>query len=138
MEKIKNILDLSNYPVEHFLFDEKNKKKLGYLKDETEGKIIEQFIGLKSKLYSIKYHNGDSIRKCKGLQNVVVKKFIKHENYYDVLQNDKIIRSENRRIEAKLFNLRTIKSEKISHTAFDDKRFICDNKIDTLPFGFIN
>ena len=55
MEKIKNILDLSNYPVEHFLFDEKNKKKLGYLKDETEGKIIEQFIGLKSKLYSIKY-----------------------------------------------------------------------------------
>jgi hypothetical protein len=74
-------MDTSNYPNDHYLFSEKRKKKLGFLKDESSGKIIEEFIGLKSKLYSIKYYNGETESKCKGLQKNVLKKFIKHENY---------------------------------------------------------
>ena len=136
MKKIETLLDLSNFPREHQLFNNKNKKKLGFMKDEAEGKIIEQFVGLKSKLYSIKYNDGNSIKRCKGLQNVVLKKFIQHENYKEVLNEEEVIVSETRRIEAKLFSLRTIKTKKVSHTAFDDKRFLCPNKIDTLPYGY--
>ncbi len=54
----------------------RRKKKLGFLKDESGGKIIEEFIGLKSKLYSIKYYNGETESKCKGLQKNVLKKFM--------------------------------------------------------------
>ena len=134
----EEFLDLSNYDKSHKLYNDSNKKKLGYIKDEGAGQIIEEFIGLKSKLYSIKFYNGDTIRKCKGLQNIVVQKYIKHEQYRDVLENEKIIKSENRRIESKLFELRTVKMNKISLNAFDDKRFICENKIDTLPFGYFS
>ena len=135
-DKIKNFFDFSNYPTNHKLHSNKNKKRIGFMTDETNSEIIQEFIGLKSKLYSIQFYNGENIKKCKGLQNAVVKKFIKHEYYKDVLENDEIIISENRRIESKSFELRTVKINKISHTPFDDKRYICDNKIDSLPYGY--
>ncbi len=84
-ENLNEFMDTSNYPNNHYLFSEKRKKKLGFLKDESGGKIIEEFIGLKSKLYSIKYFNGETESKSKGPQKNVLKKFIKHENYKDVL-----------------------------------------------------
>lgn len=136
MKKIDHILDLSNYPRSHKLYNDKNKKKLGFLKCETEGKIIREFVGLKAKLYSIKYCDGTNIKRAKGLQNTVVKNFITHDHYKEVLNEESIITSENRRIQSKFFDLHTVLSHKISHTAFDDKRFICSNKIDTLPYGY--
>ena len=36
------------------IFDNANKKVIGKMKDEYGGVIIDQFIGLKSKMYSIK------------------------------------------------------------------------------------
>ena len=35
-------------------YDDTNKKIIGKMKDEYGGAIIDQFIGLKSKMYSIK------------------------------------------------------------------------------------
>lgn len=137
MSKIKHILDLSNYPVNHFLYNVDNNKKLGFLKCETQGKIISEFVGLKAKLYSVKYLDGTNLKRAKGLQSAVVKNFINHQHYLDVLKNNVIISAENHRIQSRYFELNTVRSMKISHTAFDDKRFICKNKIDTLPYGFI-
>ena len=39
-------------------YDDSNKKVIGKMKDEYGGAIIDQFIGLKSKMYSIKKING--------------------------------------------------------------------------------
>ena len=135
--KFEEFFDFSNYDKSHKFYSEKNKKKIGFMKDETAAEIIQEFIGLKSKLYSIQFLNGENIKRAKGLQNIVLKKFIKHDYYRKVLENDEIISSENRRIESKNFELRTVKINKISHTPFDDKRFICSNKIDTLPHGYV-
>ena len=33
----------------------KNKKVVGKMKDKSEGKIVDEFVGLKSKMYSMKY-----------------------------------------------------------------------------------
>ncbi len=121
-EILNEFMDTSIYPNNHYLFSEKRKKKLGFLKDESGGKIIEEFIGLKSKLYSIKYFNGETESKCKGLQKSALKKFIKHENYKDVLFEGNILISETRRIKSKNFQLEFIETNKISHTPFDDSR----------------
>ena len=67
--------------------------KIGKMKDESEGKInIEisniEFVGLKSKVYSLK--NVDSKRNKIGKRvNSVVVQNIKYKDYLDFLRNKK-------------------------------------------------
>ena len=52
--KWKDLLDFSNYSKDSKFFDDTNKKVIVKMKDEYGGVIIDQFTGLKSKMYSIK------------------------------------------------------------------------------------
>ena len=52
--KQKDLFDFSNYSKDSKLFNETNKKVIGKMKDEFGGIIIIEFVGLKSKMYSIK------------------------------------------------------------------------------------
>ena len=55
-DDIEETFDTSDFPEDHpsNIPTGKNKKVIGMLKDETGGKIIEEFIGLRAKLYSYK------------------------------------------------------------------------------------
>ena len=49
------------------------------MKDEAGGKIIEEFVGLRPKLYSIKMHEDKKEeKKCKGTKKSVIKKKKSH------------------------------------------------------------
>ena len=52
--KWKDLFDFSNYSKDSEFFDDTTKSVIGKMKDEYGGVIIDQFIGLKSKMYSIK------------------------------------------------------------------------------------
>ena len=52
--KQKDLFDYSNCSKDSTFFDESNKKVIGKMKDEFGGIIIDKFVGLKSKMYSIK------------------------------------------------------------------------------------
>ena len=52
--KWKDLFDFSNYSKDSKIFDNTNKKVIGKMKDEFGGVIIDEFVGLKSKMYSIK------------------------------------------------------------------------------------
>ena len=52
--KWKDLFDFSNYSKDLEFFDDTNKKVIGKMKDEYGGDIIDQFIRLTSKMYSIK------------------------------------------------------------------------------------
>ena len=52
--KWKDLLDFCNYSKDSEFFDDTNEKVIGKMKDEYDGNIIDEFIGLKSKMYSIK------------------------------------------------------------------------------------
>ena len=45
--KNKHLLDFSNYPKDSKFFDETNKNGIVKMKDESEKKIIGEFVGLK-------------------------------------------------------------------------------------------
>jgi len=50
-------------------------------KDEAGGRQIEEFVGLRAKLYSYKmFDDGVDHKKCKGVKKNVVKKSITHED----------------------------------------------------------
>ena len=48
------MFDCSNHPGDSKFFDPTNKKVIGKMKEVFEGKAIGEFIGLKSKMYSVK------------------------------------------------------------------------------------
>ena len=52
--KWKDLFDFSNYSKDSKFFNETNKKVIGKMKDEFAGAIKIEFVGLKSKIYSIK------------------------------------------------------------------------------------
>ena len=56
--KHKHLFDFSNYLEDSKFFDQANKKVIGKMKDVSEGKIIDEFVGLKSNMYSMKSIDG--------------------------------------------------------------------------------
>ena len=65
--KWKDLFDFSNYSKDSKLFNETNKKVIGKMKDEFGGVIIIEFVGLKSKMYSIKKIDGKEYNTAKGV-----------------------------------------------------------------------
>jgi hypothetical protein len=51
-------MDFSDYPVDHPNHSTANKKRIGKFKDEVNGKIISEFIGLKPKMYAMQMDDG--------------------------------------------------------------------------------
>ena len=49
-------------------------------KDEAGGEVIDEFVGLRAKLYSYKMQKGEESKKCKGVKKSVLKKSITHED----------------------------------------------------------
>ena len=77
-EDVEKWFDTSKYPKDHFAVENgfpvgKNKTILGMFKDEAEGKIIREFVGLRPKCYSIKMDEKE-IQKAKGTKKKYSKK----------------------------------------------------------------
>ena len=83
--------DMSNYEKDHPLFSERNKKQVGFMKDECGGNQILRFVGLRSKLYSyevdrLRDDNGEwkydvQKKKCKGVRKCIIRKEITIDDY---------------------------------------------------------
>ena len=84
--KWKDLFDFSTYSKDSTFYDGTNKKVIGKIKDEYGGAIIDQFIGLKSKMYSMKKINGSESSTTKGV-NIAAQ----FNEFKDVLFNKKVI-----------------------------------------------
>ena len=127
--KWKDLFDFSNYSKDSKFFNETNKKVIGKMKDEFGGVIIIEFVGLKSKMYSIKKIDGKEHNAAKGV-NIATE----FNEFKDVLFNKKIIRHKMKRIQAKKHKIGTYEIDKISSSCFDDKRYVLDDGIHTLAY----
>ena len=68
-----NLFDFSDYPEGSIFFNPVNKNVICKMIDEIKGKIISEFVGLKSKIYSLVIVNNEEIKKAKGVHKNVVK-----------------------------------------------------------------
>ena len=100
------------------------------MKDEFGGVIVEEFLGLKSKMRSMKKKNDG--KECNTAKGVSVT--IEFNKFKDVLFNEKIIRHKMKRIQSKKRKLGTSEIDKISVLCFDDKRYVLDDEIYTLTY----
>ena len=77
------------------------------MKDVFEGKIIDEFVGLKSKIYPIKNIGGKESNKAKGVN--IASEF---NELKDTLFNKKVIRHKMKRIQSKKYKLGTYEINK--------------------------
>ena len=125
--------DTSNYEPSHFLFNEKNKKRIGVMKDETAGIPIHEFVGLRPKMYSFLFGNKNS-KRAKGVKKSVVKNVLRHIDYKRTLFKEKRMRHKMTYIRNKFHNITTVETIKISLSCFDNKRFILNDGINSLAY----
>ena len=131
----KDLMDFSNFDKNHRFFDNSKAKVIGYLKCEYGDQELREFVGLKAKLYSILYGYEQNKTTAKGLQKAVIKKFVNHKHYIECIKNNNIFASTSRRIQSKEHVISTIEQNKLIFTPMDDKKYILNNGINTLPFG---
>ena len=100
------------------------------MKDESERKIIDEFEGWKSKMYSMKNIDGKESNTAKGVK--IVTDFNK---FKDTLFNKKTIRHKMKRTQGKKHKIGTYEINKISLSVFDDKRFVLNDGIHMLAYS---
>ena len=117
----KNLFDFKSYPLNAKFFDPVNKKVIGKMKDDFEGRIISEFAGLKSKMCSLIDVHDEGVNKK-----------IRHTECVDVLFHKKVIRDNMKRIQSKFHRIGTYDVCKISLSCFDDKRYTLDDGVNSL------
>ena len=136
MDNMKNEYDFSDYPKDHQLFDETNKKVIGKMKDECASTPISEYIGLRPKLYSILRADEQLIKKAKGVKKYVIKKHINFENYKDALFNKTKYTHEMNMIRSQKHQIYGLKINKTTLSPLDTKRYIAPDGITTYAFGY--
>ena len=99
------------------------------MKDESEGKIIDEFVRLKSKMHSIKNIDGEEFNTAEEV-NIATE----FNEFKSILFNKKRMRHKMKRIQAKNHKIGTYKIKKMSLSRYDDKRFVLIDGIDTLAY----
>ena len=131
----KDRFDNSDYPESSPYFDKTNKKVIGKFKDEAAGIPITEFVGLRSKMYSYIKDNQKVEKTAKGIKKNTIKNDIKHEDYKNVLINNKQIHHTMKTIRSINHQLGSYELNKVSLSCFDDKRYIANNGIKSHAYG---
>ena len=134
LEHFKSHFDFSDYPHDDPLHDDINKKVIGKFKDELNGKIAYQFVGLKAKMYSLKSSAGEQNR-AKGVSTRIVRNKLTHDDYVTCLQDQHTNYAIHTRINQQCHQLYTIKQNKKCLSPFDDKRYILNDGITSYAYG---
>ena len=125
--KDKHLVDFSGYSKDSVCYVSLNKKVLGEIKDELNGVKIVEFVGLKSKMYSLIASDDKEVNKGKG-----VNKKLRHKEYLKVLL--KVLRHKMKKMQSVLHIIGTYDINKISLSCFDDKRYVLHDGIIILAY----
>ena len=118
------------------------------MKDELDGNILLEFIGLRAKSYAfqqlILYGNKDKnwdegeildIKKLKGIQKSIVKKNISFDNYFECLFEKRELYADMMFLRSFNHRIKTLSARKKALVPFDDKRYLLSDGISSLPYG---
>ena len=141
-----HLYDFSEYPLNHPCYSLANKKVIGKFKDELNSIPLEEQVGLRPKCYSllfkgkvkdnvIEHTNPEEKQTAKGTKESVKKAHLRHEHYKHDLFNLSITRVKQNVIKSKSHTIGTYHQTKIALTAFDTKRWICEDNIHTYAYG---
>ena len=141
IEILKDEIDFSNYHFQHELANKTRKNKLGFFKDEVNGNSILEFVGLRSKTYAIKIQNlsksKDNIeikRRTKGVCRGY-RSTLEFDTFKECLYTIKDKTISQYHIRSNNHCITTNKVSKICFSSFDDKRFLLQCGLHSVPYN---
>lgn len=134
--KLKKHVDFSNYPNNSPFFTKQNANKLGFWKDELQGRKMKRFVGLRSKTYAytLDKEKLNVYSKCKGITKAY-RKTLRFASFTNCLKNISKKKVVQYRIQSKNHIVHTLKINKTAFTSFDDKRYLMNCGVHSLPYG---
>ncbi|XP_026830706.1 uncharacterized protein LOC113563378 [Ooceraea biroi] len=112
-----------------------NKKVPGLMKDENNGAIMTEFVGLRANMYALKVDSKKDTKQAKGVKSNVVARTITFDDYMQCLREKIEMTRDQSRITSQLHNVYTVRETKIALNPYDDKRYVIPDTTDTLPWG---
>ena len=134
------LMDFSNFPKDHCLYNNKYKMKLGYFKDEfPESHFITEFVGLRPKLYAYRSLSPDGnfvdFIKAKGYNSQAARRYLTFQRFITCMktfQNLKLSYLTFRGYDHTLF---TVEQFKNVLSNFDSKLYVHSCNIHTSFYG---
>ena len=101
------------------------------------GRAAVEFVGLRSKMYSLHVNITDTKAKlaCKGVKKSFVHHHLTHNMCYHTLFTRQSTEATFAAIRSTNHRLQTLQLQKTCLSAFDDKRFILGDGVSTLAYG---
>ena len=123
--------DTSDYPKDNgYGIPLVNKEVLGKFKDELNGKIMEEFVGLRSKMYAHKvFEDEKETKKIKGIKKIVVQRRITFDDFKTCLLNKNPVYRKQNMFRTKMHDIYMVEQNKKALSAYDNKRHILENCI---------
>jgi len=84
------------------------------MKDENNGAIMAEFVGLRAKMYMVRMDNKNDTKKAKGIKNNVVARTITFDDYTRCLNEEIEMTRHQSCIRSKLHEVYTISESKIA------------------------
>ena len=137
MRKHSELFDTSDYPPTHPNYSKQNAKIVGKMKDECAGMPPVEFVGLRSKMYSLLLPNHKEKSTAKGISRSHAQKHIKHTQYRDCLFNEGQTVETFHTIQSHNHIVRTEQLTKSALSCYDDKRYLLPHTTDTLAYGHV-
>lgn len=134
LKQMNEHMDFSDYPKNHENYDISNKKKIGNFKDELNGKILREYIGLKPKMYAMDVQNDKVQKKAKGVPKHIVKNKLDFNLYKRTLEENHLERVNFNSIRSYEHNIYSINCNKVGLSNFENKRYYVNNNL-SYPYG---
>ena len=112
--------DTSDYSQTHFAYSTKNKKVLRKMKDELNGRPVQEFVGLRPKMYSLLEADGHEKKTAKGISKRVTER-LRHEEYRRALHEENSNTVTMQQIRSMKHEVFTISLRKTGLFPYDDK-----------------
>ncbi|XP_011858981.1 PREDICTED: uncharacterized protein LOC105556491 [Vollenhovia emeryi] len=105
------------------------------MKDENNGAIMTEFVGLRAKMYVLRVDGKKDTKKAKGVKSNVVARSITFDDYTRCLNDEIEMTRQQTCIRSKLHEVYTVAETKIALSPYDDKRYVVPDYTETLPWG---
>ena len=112
-----------------------NKKVIGLMKNELEGKIMIEFVALRLETHSYLTDCDKNVKKEKGTKKCVIERILKFNDYKDCLFKNEIVLKSQQIFKSEANNVNIEEINNIALSSNDDKRLQTFDQITTFPYG---